>query len=601
MATSKNFTTSNQFIVYAITVKENSQSVSNNTTNVTVSVRFWRTNTGYVSYGTGKVYCRINGTLYSEDVTPYDEITENGITLFTKTLNIKHNADGTKTLSTSAWIDHEVVTSKEQSFSVKLTTIARASTPSVNAKSTSVSSVTIGDKITIYSNRASTSFTHTAKWKWDGRSGTIGTNIGASTIWTIPSSFVDDIPNASYGTLTIELETFSGGKSIGTKSTSVKAYVPNSLVPRVGELVFTPVTSNTTVESWGVLLQGFSKVKITADVETQNGATVKTYSVTGGGYTGNTKEYTTGLLNKSGEIEFTYKVTDTRGFSASNKGSVTVEPYSQPLILDVTCYRSNEAGEKAGDGQYVFVRCRPQFASCNNRNTAQLVTRVSGLQGSIEIDRRDIENNVAIQFVSDGGLSASGSYTIALEVTDLLGQTARYSTIFPTDNVTIHAYPSEVGGIKFGGYMQSDEEGYFISEYPAVFKKGIYSKVGTVSPIIEEAGTSGIWTYRKWSDGTAECWGNYKYSFGAGEPHTKWGSVYYITEPTPEITYPFAFIDTPNVQAAMFTNTGYGTYWLTPRYKSSLTKTPTYFATRATENIQSGDFIISYNVKGKWK
>ena len=480
MATSKNFTTSNQYIVYAITATESNIQTSTNKSDVSVSVRFWRTNEGWKTWGTGKVYCRINGTLYSQDVTPDDEITEHGIVLFSRKVTITHNSDGAKTISISAWIDHEEVTSREQSFSVKLTTIARASQPSINTWPTGVSSVTIGDKITIHCNRASSSFTHTARWKWAKRSGIIGTGIGTNTTWTIPSNFVDDIPNAAYGTLTIELETFSGGKSIGTKSTSVKAYAPDSLAPRVGDLVFTPVTSNAIVESWGVLLQGFSKVKITADVETQSGATIKTYSVTGGGYTGNTKEYTTGLLNKSGEIEFTYKVTDTRGFSASNKGSVTVEPYSQPLILDVTCYRSNEAGEKAGDGQYVFVRCRPQFASCNNRNTAQLVTRVSGLQGSIEIDRRDIENNVAIQFVADGGLSASGSYTIALEVTDLLGQTARYSTIFPTDNVTIHAFPSEVGGIKFGGYMQPGEEGSLISEYPAVFKKPVNLKEGVV-------------------------------------------------------------------------------------------------------------------------
>ncbi len=26
-------------------------------------------------------------------------------------------------------------------------------------------------------------------------------------------------------------------------------------------------------------------------------------------------------------------------------------------------------------------------------------------------------------------------------------------------------------------------------------------------PYISESGTDGIWTYRKWSDGTAECWG----------------------------------------------------------------------------------------------
>lgn len=28
---------------------------------------------------------------------------------------------------------------------------------------------------------------------------------------------------------------------------------------------------------------------------------------------------------------------------------------------------------------------------------------------------------------------------------------------------------------------------------------------------IVESGTSGIWSYRKWSDGTAECWGAYSF------------------------------------------------------------------------------------------
>ena len=27
------------------------------------------------------------------------------------------------------------------------------------------------------------------------------------------------------------------------------------------------------------------------------------------------------------------------------------------------------------------------------------------------------------------------------------------------------------------------------------------------TPMVVESGTSGIWTYRKWSDGTSECWG----------------------------------------------------------------------------------------------
>ena len=60
--TSEAFSTSNQFIKYRFTVTENSYSVENNSSNVTVTVNFYRTNTGYTTYGTGTVYCFIYDT-----------------------------------------------------------------------------------------------------------------------------------------------------------------------------------------------------------------------------------------------------------------------------------------------------------------------------------------------------------------------------------------------------------------------------------------------------------------------------------------------------------------------------------------------------------
>lgn len=41
---------------------------------------------------------------------------------------------------------------------------------------------------------------------------------------------------------------------------------------------------------------------------------------------------------------------------------------------------------------------------------------------------------------------------------------------------------------------------------------------------IVESGTSGNWRYRKWSDGTAECWMNKKENLAM----TTWGSLYYV-------------------------------------------------------------------------
>ena len=47
---------------------------------------------------------------------------------------------------------------------------------------------------------------------------------------------------------------------------------------------------------------------------------------------------------------------------------------------------------------------------------------------------------------------------------------------------------------------------------------------GTAADYVVEQGTSGIWTYRKWSSGIAECWGAQSYSNIAVD--SAWGGVF---------------------------------------------------------------------------
>lgn len=103
---SPSLSTSNEYIKYRIEITENSTDQTLNTSNVTVSVWFWRTNTGFETYGTGTVYCTIDGTAYSASVKSSQKITNSGIYLFNKTLNIVHASDGSKPLIVSAYIDH---------------------------------------------------------------------------------------------------------------------------------------------------------------------------------------------------------------------------------------------------------------------------------------------------------------------------------------------------------------------------------------------------------------------------------------------------------------------------------------------------------------
>ena len=129
MATSNTFNTSNTYIKYRIIVTENSYSVANNTSNVTVKVQAWRTNQGYETYGTGTCYCTIDGTTYSQSISSSQKITYNSYTqLFSKSLTINHNSDGSKALYVSSYISHSRFNSTSQGFTVNLTNIPRGAT-----------------------------------------------------------------------------------------------------------------------------------------------------------------------------------------------------------------------------------------------------------------------------------------------------------------------------------------------------------------------------------------------------------------------------------------------------------------------------------------
>lgn len=129
MATSSNFNTSNTYIKYRIIVTENSYSVANNTSNVTVKVQVWRTNQGYETYGTGTCYVNIDGTTYSQSISNNQKFTYNSYTqVFSKSVTVNHNDDGSKELYVSSYISHSRFTSTSQGFTVNLTNIPRSAT-----------------------------------------------------------------------------------------------------------------------------------------------------------------------------------------------------------------------------------------------------------------------------------------------------------------------------------------------------------------------------------------------------------------------------------------------------------------------------------------
>ena len=61
--------------------------------------------------------------------------------------------------------------------------------------------------------------------------------------------------------------------------------------------------------------------------------------------------------------------------------------------------------------------------------------------------------------------------------------------------------------------------------------------------IVLEAGSSGMWDYKKYTDGTAECWGEY---YGTVSLTSNYSGCWYT--PSIVIPFPFQFASSPNLQ-----------------------------------------------------
>lgn len=113
--------------------------------------------------------------------------------------------------------------------------------------------------------------------------------------------------------------------------------------------------------------------------------------------------------------------------------------------------------------------------------------------------------------------------------------------------------------------------------------------------VVVEQGTSGIWTYRKFNDGVAECWG-YKLTSGG---FSSWGSIY--SKDIGVENYPTDFfIESPNIfitSRCVGANTASGAN----SAGGTKTQTPGVTHVRGTSVSGSPNFLTFYHAIGKWK
>lgn len=272
----------------------------------------------------------------------------------TKTLNtytsgaITHNADGSKSVNVTVKITDNKGDTGTISQTLTLTKIARASTPTLSA-----SSVAIGSSVTINTNRASSSFTHTITYKFGSMTKTVATKTtSASVAWTVPNDLATQIPNDTSGWGSFTVTTYSGNTAIGSKNINLTLTVPSNSTfnPTITAPAVSEAVSSVTSAVGSVYVQGKSKFKLTATPTTRQGATVKsvvftvkssTHTASGSG-SGKAYTATTGFLSDTGAHAISVKVTDSRGRTATANiaSQPSVLAYSNPRITSFTAVRN---------------------------------------------------------------------------------------------------------------------------------------------------------------------------------------------------------------------------------------------------------------------
>lgn len=479
--TSEAFSTSNQYIKFEINVVENSYSVANNTSNVTVTVRFWRTNTGYQTYGTGTVYCFIYNNTYSQSVTPSQRITSDGIVLFEKTLDIPHDDDGTRNLNVAAYISHERVTSESYDYYIDLTTIPRVS--ELSCPTTWV----LGQPITFKINRKSSSFRDTLSYETSSTeySGDLYVKTASTTLsCTLSKNLANIYPNSTRGRVIFRLTTYDGsGTKIGYTERHASFIIPDDdsdFLPKCS-LSLTD-TSSITVNGakksclayFGKYVAGVSEIRATISAHGAYGSTIKSYSGSYPGGSFSSSQFDIPTRELSGSYKIKVSARDTRNMICEAEGSADVAAYSPPAVTALSVHRcaSETDGTENDHGGYTQVTYGYSIyniaSATSNTNAKSAVLKYKKSADSAW-STKDLTTNA---YTGSGSViiqtSTDSSYDILLTVSDSITSSSKSTSV--STGYCIYHIPASGKGITIGGIAEGDG---FNVKMPATFSGSI--------------------------------------------------------------------------------------------------------------------------------
>lgn len=591
-------------VYQSLTLSQISQNIQDNTSQVRILWESTQTGASHNDYSRIAYYdIYINGgqgTQYSVSYTLPQGTTK---TIVDTIITVPHRNDGTGTITVNTWMDTRISAGVvEKSQTLTLSTIPRATTPVI-------APLVMGQEGTIILDPASNDFTHTITYNFGIQYlGTIAIKTAERSIkWTPLKSFANLLTSAESGQIHFKCMTYNGDTLIGSTDVWTKITVSPDTVPTVSvnlsdaagyENIYGWVQNKSRVKA-SITAAGVMGSKIIDTVMTVNGKVVDANAENS--------------LPDSGNIPVKVVVTDSRKRTATYSANLSVSAYTTPVINDLIYVRGSyteSVWTENPSGADIKITFTLAMALPDNR--ANLTVSLDGV-----VKQTVTNQSAGAKTLYLSGVGTDTTRKLEVAVSDAFSSKTSKEIIVTTIEVPLNINFS-LPSVCFGGIAEKEKTVQF--KWPVdlngdmtivgdlklngISIQDILSKLG-VDYIVKQ-GTTGKWTWRKWTSGIAEMWATFDAPSLTMTAQT-WGALYTASWMGLEVNkaarqYPFAFVENPVVSATP--TVGSGNIWLATNTENDigtrLTHAPAYQCVRASDATVNSP-QISYYVVGKYK
>lgn len=242
-------------------------------------------------------------------------------------------------------------------------------------------------------------------------------------------------------------------------------------------------------------IQGKSRADVSITAQGKYNASINNSSfVTQIGRTAyNSNGFTSNVIDEVGNVDIIATVKDSREFTGTDKETISVTPYSKPLVIPIgtenaiQCYRSDGNGNRIGNSTSLWVKAKRFYHGVNGLNRCALQWRRKPSADTWD-DNVHIWHNLISKDTtnedeysgllpstsnpSDTNFDLKKSYTVQIRAEDDIGEKDIKTFDIPTQDVALHLGR---GGknVSVGTYCDYSEEYTFYSDWKAIFDKGI--------------------------------------------------------------------------------------------------------------------------------